>query len=177
MDQKIYLVLSHSGTRISKFFSVTTNFVYSHVSISLDREMTQLYSFGRRNMYIPFISGLVRECINEGVYRVHQNTPCLVFEMVVTQDEYIKLQEVMIDFLSECKEYKYNIMGLPLLYLKIPYKRKKHFTCSQFVACVLDKAEILEMDKDYSVYRPEDFYEIPEKNLIYSGVLQEYCVS
>lgn len=177
MEKSIYIVLSHSGTRVSKFFSLTTGFVYSHVSISLDKELNQLYSFGRRNLYIPFISGFVREIKNQGVYKMHQNTPCVVFELPVSEEEYEKAKEVITSFNQHKEKYKYNILGLPMMFFKIPYRREHHYTCSQFVACVLYKAGIIDISegsKDYTLYTPEDFYYIPDKSLIYSGVLQEY---
>jgi hypothetical protein len=177
MGKSLYIVLSHSGTRVSKFFSLTTGFIYSHVSISLDKELNQLYSFGRRNLYIPLISGFVREIKNQGVYKIHQNTPCMVFELPVSDEEYERAQEVITSFIEEKEKYKYNILGLPMLFFNIPYRREHHFTCSQFVACVLYKAGIIDIskgDKDYTVYTPEDFYNFPTKSLVYSGVLQEY---
>ena len=52
--KKIYIVLTHSGTALSKIIKGFTKDEFSHVSISLDKELNEMYSFGRLNPYNPF---------------------------------------------------------------------------------------------------------------------------
>ena len=53
--KKIYIVLTYSGTPLAKIIKLYTKKDYSHVSISLDKKLTKMYSFGRINPYNPFI--------------------------------------------------------------------------------------------------------------------------
>lgn len=57
--KKIYIVLTHTGTTLSKIIKNYTNDEFSHVSISLDSELKEMYSFGRLNAYNPFWGGFV----------------------------------------------------------------------------------------------------------------------
>ena len=62
--KKIYIVLTHSGTTLSKIIKGFTKDEFSHVSISLDKELNEMYSFGRLNPYNPFWGGFVHEYID-----------------------------------------------------------------------------------------------------------------
>lgn len=50
----IYIVLSHTGTNLSKLIKLFTKDEFSHVSISLDIDAKEMYSFGRLRAYNPF---------------------------------------------------------------------------------------------------------------------------
>lgn len=43
--KKIYIILTHTGTLLSKIIKMYTKDEYSHVSISLDSELEEMYSF------------------------------------------------------------------------------------------------------------------------------------
>ena len=52
--KKIYIILTYTGTLLSKIIKFYTKNEFSHVSISLDKELKYMYSFGRLNAYNPF---------------------------------------------------------------------------------------------------------------------------
>ena len=52
--KKIYIILTFTGTILSRIVRIYTRKEYSHVSISLDQDLTKMYSFGRLNAYNPF---------------------------------------------------------------------------------------------------------------------------
>ena len=45
--KKIYIVLTYTGTFLSRIVNIYTGKKYSHVSISLDKNLEYMYSFGR----------------------------------------------------------------------------------------------------------------------------------
>ena len=47
--KKIYIILTHTGTMLSKIIKKYTKDEFSHVSIALDKELNRMYSFGRLN--------------------------------------------------------------------------------------------------------------------------------
>ena len=47
--KKIYIVLTYTGTILSRIIKVFTKKEYSHVSIALDQDLKYMYSFGRLN--------------------------------------------------------------------------------------------------------------------------------
>ena len=61
--KKIYIIVSYTGTILSQIIKIKTKDKYAHVSIALDRELEELYSFGRVNPYIPILGGFVHEGI------------------------------------------------------------------------------------------------------------------
>ena len=66
---KIYVVLTYTGTVLSRFVKLFTKGEYSHVSISLDENLEEMYSFGRINPYIPFWGGFVQESPHYGTFK------------------------------------------------------------------------------------------------------------
>lgn len=49
--KKIYIVATYTGTALSYIIKKTTKENYAHVSIALDKELKQMYSFGRKRTY------------------------------------------------------------------------------------------------------------------------------
>jgi hypothetical protein len=55
--KKVYIVLTSTTTYLARIIRTYTKDEYSHSSISLDKELNQMYSFGRLNPYIPWWGG------------------------------------------------------------------------------------------------------------------------
>ncbi len=175
MDRKIYVVLTQTGTFFSRAIKLYTRYNYNHTSIALDKELKQLYSFGRRKIYFPLHAGFVREQIDGGIFKLYKRTSCRVYELSVTEDEYNEVKEIIDRFESEHDRYKYNFLGILAIMLHIPYQRRYHFLCSQFVAYVLKEGKIINFDKDVSFGKPEDFDGIEKGQVVYSGLLSHYA--
>lgn len=68
--KNIYVMFSHTGTNFSKVLKIYTGREYTHVSISMDKEMKKLYSFGRTSTKEnPMSARFVKEDIYRGVYK------------------------------------------------------------------------------------------------------------
>ncbi|MEA5010798.1 MAG: hypothetical protein VB100_03640 [Angelakisella sp.] len=173
MSRSIYIMLSMTGTKFSRFLRLCTNKEYTHVSLSLDKEMTQLYSFGRRSNYMPIIAGFVKENPQGGVFSKY-DTLCSVYEIEVSDEEYDRIRGLIASFLAEYKQYQYNFLGLPLIALQIPRRCRRHFVCSQFVAYLITLGGVATFPKDYSIVQPEDFYTLKGLRPVYKGTLKEY---
>lgn len=52
--KKLYIVISQTGSIISKMLKAITGDQYNHVSISLDPRLRVMYSFGRLYPNFPF---------------------------------------------------------------------------------------------------------------------------
>ena len=72
----IYILLTKSDTLFSKAIYKITRAEYTHASISLDRELTMLYSFGRKYRYSMLPAGFVHEDINRGVMGSSDTMKC-----------------------------------------------------------------------------------------------------
>ena len=59
--EKIYIIQSCTGTILSNIIKGYTKNIYTHVSLSLDINLNNMYSFGRLNPYNPFWGGFVKK--------------------------------------------------------------------------------------------------------------------
>ena len=162
MKRNIYIMVSQTGTNCSKILQFFTRAPYNHASIALDEDLNSLYSFARQNLYIPLIAGFVKENINEGIYKLHDNTVC---------------QREIREFERNGNKYHYNFAGLVAMLFNIPYHRPNHYVCSQFVAYVLEQSESVKFNKHFTLIRPYDFCDLAESSdvdLVYSGKLADY---
>lgn len=176
MKKNIYIMISQTNTGCSRILQFFTRDPYNHASISLDEDLNSLYSFARQNLYLPLIAGFVKEDINDGIYKIHSNTVCEIYKLKITNEQYELLEKSIEEFKENKNKYRYNFAGLITILFNIPYHRPKHYVCSQFVAYVLQKSNVIEFDKHFTLMRPYDFKSLSGLDLIYSGRLSDYCV-
>ena len=172
---KIYIVLTYTGTILSRTVRIFTRNTYTHASIALDKDLEKMYSFGRLNPYNPFWGGFVKEGINIGTFKRFKKTKAEIYSFEVTKEEYKKLEDIILVFSNNRKKYKFNIIGLIYARFNKQCKRKNKFYCSQFVREVIEqsKIEILDMSK---VIKPEDFKRLEPLKLEYKGLLRMYTL-
>ena len=73
----IYILLTRSGTLLSKLVYAVTGANYTHASMAFDDDLSCLYSSTRKNGYTMFPAGPSREYLNQGVFRLRENVPCM----------------------------------------------------------------------------------------------------
>ena len=173
-NKKIYLVLTHTGTILSKIIKIYTKNEYSHISISLDKELKKMYSFGRLYPYNPFIGGFVHEGINIGTFKRFKNTTAKIYSLEVSKLQYEILENTIEKIESKKDLYKFNTTGLFMVFFKKKLKRKKCFYCAEFVKYLFDKAQIKVGLPN--IIKPVDFLNIENLELVYEGKLKKYKV-
>lgn len=170
----IYILLTYSGTVLSRVINVYTREPYSHVSVSLDRNLNELYSFGRLNPKNPLFAGFVREDIENGTYARFPNTKCALYALEITDDQFYDLLIQIENFKMNSKKYRYNFLGLIGAMFNFPIEREKSYFCSQFVSSVLNNSGVRLIDKPNGLTEPKDFRVCEDLNLIYEGNLKAY---
>ncbi len=169
---KVYIILTHTGTNLSKLIKSYTKDEFSHVSIALDIELKQMYSFGRLNPYNPFWAGFVHEYIDNGTFKRFYMTKAKIYSLEVTEEQYKSIKKTIQTIEKEKKQYTFNILGLFAAGFRKKITVKKSFYCAEFVKHVLDKANInIQLP---NVPKPEDFKKIPQLEEVYSGFLNKY---
>lgn len=187
-DRKIYIVASYTDTWPGRLIVVRAKFkfwnryegdTYSHISISQDPALTKMYSFARRTMHNPFNSGMIQESIYEGMFSRKPNINRMaVFELPVTAEQYEKLEKQVAEDWSRKDTLKFNYLGIIVqLLVARGVARKNHFFCSQWVATLLNSCGIDLFHKRPVHVRPFDFYVALKNNLIYEGLVKDYCTS
>ena len=165
----IYILLTKSDSILSRIIHFITMDSYTHVSIAFDENLEQLYSSSRKNGRTVLPAGPCMEQISCGYYRKHASRiPCLLYELQVKRE----VQRIM----ENSEEYHYNIFGLLLCQFNIPYHRKRHYFCSQFVSEVLDKSGALKLPKDTSLMKPSDYMCLPELSYRFQGRLWDLVI-
>lgn len=173
--RRIYLVLTYTGTILAKIIKYYTHTDFSHVSISLDENLEEMYSFGRIYSYIPFLGGYVHERVDSGTYKRFKNTEAAIYILEVTNEQYNIIENVIHDMYKNKEIYKFNVIGLFANGLNIKYEdRENYFYCVQFVKYLLNKANI---DLDLpDIAKPSDFKKVKKLSLEYKGKLNKYSI-
>ena len=170
--RKIYIILTHTGTVLSNIIKTYTKDEYSHVSIALDEELEEMYSFGRLRPYNAFVAGFVHEKINEGTFKRFKKTKAMIFSMMVEDEQYNKIKNKIQEMEKEKETYKFNIWGLFAVSIHKKVEEPKTFYCAEFVKYILEDSGIkVELPE---IIRPENFKSIPNKKEIYKGLLRNY---
>ncbi len=170
--KKIYIILTHTGTALSKIIKGFTKDEFSHVSIALDIELKEMYSFGRLNPYNPFWGGFVHEYIDKGTFKRFYKTRAKVYSLEITEQQYEFIKNYIEQIKNNKENYKFNIIGLFAAGFHKKIKKQKSFYCAEFVKYVMEKADIKTDLPD--IVKPEDFKNIKELQEIYGGLLRKY---
>lgn len=173
-DRTIYILLTHSGSMFSKAINIYTKDAYTHVSIGLDEDLNELYSFGRLKPYNPIFGGFIHEDIINGTYGRFPNTRCLLYSLKVNDIQYKKIENELSRFKYDSNRYKYNLLGLVGVMINYPVERKNSYFCSQFVTGVLLKSGVDIINKPPGLTSPMDFINCSELEFIYEGPLSTY---
>ncbi len=170
--KKIYIILSYTGTVPSRIIKFFTKGEYSHVSISLDKNLKKMYSFARLHPYNPFIGGFVHEDKDTGTFKRFKNTKVAIYSFDVPVKQYRKIWWRVHKMAREKKIYKFNYIGLFGVKLKFKFSRKNYFYCAEFVKYLFDEAKIdLKLPE---LVAPMDFKGKRCFHLEYKGLLQKY---
>ena len=89
--KKIYVLLTKTGTVPSKIIGKLSRARFSHASLSIDNEFTDMFSFGRKGMKV-FPGGFAKENLRTRVLKKYENCPCEVISMEVTDENYEKIK-------------------------------------------------------------------------------------
>lgn len=172
--KKIYIVLTHTGTMLSRLIRSYTKDEFSHVSISLDKELKEMYSFGRLHPYNPFWGGFVHEGIDFGTFKRFKFTQTKIYSLEVKDDEYQKIKG-LINYIKNNKQlHKFNVIGLFAVGFHKRIKFEDSFYCAEFVKYVIETSGVRTNLPD--MIKPEDFKKLENINLVYEGKLRDYNI-
>ena len=172
--KKIYIVISQTGTILSRILKALTKNPYNHSSVALREDLHVLWSFGRRHPYNPFWGGFVKESPFFGTFKRFKKTTCMVLETEITAEAYADLEALFEDMLAHRNRYHYNTLGVALVPTGIYWKRKNRFYCSEFVRMALVRARVPGFENLPEIVQPIDFLKLPHR-VVYVGSLREYA--
>ena len=176
-DRGIYIVLSDSGSAISKILRLFTKAKYNHVSISVKEDLSEMYSFGRRWKYYAFYGGFVRETPYTGVFGVFPKAEIAVFPLSVTEMQCEGIKTRLNEMYAQRKKYKYSWLGVFMVPFRKKLNRKRHYYCSEFVRKILLEFGVMKEEEFPAVTTPNDFLHILNGKQTYEGKYRDYMVA
>jgi len=168
----IYVVITYTGTMLSKVIKMYTKSEFSHVSISMDLELNEMYSFGRLNPYNPIVGGFIHEYIDKGTFKRFYKTKAKICALQVTDEQYKEMYDIINEIERDKDNYTFNIPGLFAAGFHKKIGKEKCFYCAEFVKYVIEEAGVNLNLPD--IIKPEDFKDIEEFETIYEGLLRKY---
>ena len=171
--RKVYVLLTRFPGKTAKAIHVATGCYYTHASIGLEEDLDTFYSVVGKGFIVEKITRYVRPD--------RSPFPCQLYELEVSERTYRSIKKLLDLCLENKHELRYTWLGVVLSMVRIPYRRKHCYFCSQFVADILKQAQAARLKKDSALYHPGDFRSLPGMRLHFQGdlqsMLQHFCLA
>ena len=172
--KNIYIVVSQTGSIVSRIIRKVTGDKYTHAAISFDDKLNEMYSFGRIHPNNPVIGGFVKESPSYGTMKKFCMADIVVIKISVLEEKYKEINEYINSMYAERKKYHYNYIGLFLARRGLHYKRDNYFYCSEFVKDLLERFNLVSENEFGNVIRPIEFLNLKEGEIVYQGKLNDF---
>ena len=173
--QKLYIALVDTPGLFAWMIRRVIKINYIHVVLSLDDSFREAYSVGRRNPFIPFFAGFEKENIDQ-IYKAFPTARYKIYTIECTEKQKDEIALQLKKCYRQRFQYHYCIIGLFFLLMGKPFYQHNHYTCSSFIAKLLETKNVLSFSKHFSLITPRDFFEYGQQNVIYEGTLRELCI-
>ena len=100
-NRQLYIVISQTGTLLSRILKQITGAEYNHASISLSIESPRT-----------------------GTFKRFSETKVLVLSVSVTEEQHAELKEMLDVMWKRRRKYSYNYIGLCLAYFHVVWKQE-----------------------------------------------------
>ena len=162
--KKIYILLTQFPGWNAHAIRLWTRFPYTHASVGLEEDLNTFYSF----VYKGFIVESIARYNKPG----RKPMPCALYALEVSSETYQTARQILLSFQQNRENLHYSRLGVVIgLLLRLPFRRKNHYFCSQFVADVLKHCQALRLEKDSTLYLPKDFSRNKDLKMVFRGDL------
>lgn len=171
MDKSVYIILSRTQTKFAKMIRFFGKQEYSHASICLNDDFTEVYAFARPQHNAIFLGGLVQESLSRFTLQRNASVPISVFKLSVSEQNYEWIKET-IETMKNNPDYMYNLYSVLSYPVIRGFAVKKAFTCVEFVTYLLQHSGYLQEKKRYR-YTPDDLALELQDYLLYKRDVRE----
>lgn len=161
--KQIYILLTRFPDRGSKVLEFFTRYHYCHAAIGLEEDLNHFYSFKRKGFMVEEITRYLRPD--------RKPFACQLYQLEVPDQTYEKIKAMITRFTIHREQLRYSNLGLVLSVMRIPFKRRYHYFCSQFVAEVLMRSQATKLKKSTTLYLPGDLRKLSGVRLVFHGNL------
>lgn len=159
----LFVLLTQFPGADSRALRWWTRFDYSHVSLGLDEDMNTFYSF--------VVKGFIVEDISRYNKPGRTPFPCELYSLEVSEETYQAVRGTLLTFIRKKPQLRYTRLGLILTLIRIPWRLKDRYICSQFVAETLQRCTSARLKKPSTLYLPKDFSRFRELKMVFKGDL------
>ncbi len=145
---------------------------YIHVVISGDAMLDDAYSVGRRNPAIPLRAGFEKEDKGK-ILSAFPMAAYRICELDCTLEQKQKIMGKLHNDYGKRFHIHYAVCSLPFIVMGIPFYLKNQYTCSSYIAKLLQENGIAVSKKHFSIVTPKDFFECREMKMVFEGFLSE----
>ena len=145
--RQIYVLLTKYSDWISTVVYHVGGRGFTHSSISLEEGPNTYYSFNFR--------GFAVETVEKHRRRGVKNSRCI--QLQVSDTAYARIRGRLLDMLAHRTAYRYTRLGLLFCLLRLPFRWKDHYFCSQFVAELLQDSGAVPLRRAPCFYLPNQF--------------------
>lgn len=143
----ISVLFTRGPGKVSTLLYWLTGRQYTHASLGLGAQTECFYSFN-------FKGFRTEHPAHRRLRNGKKNSLC--YQLRVSPEDYKRLEATITDCLREKELFRYSFIGSVFCVLRIylPFKKKKHYFCSEFVSEQLRKMESLQLKKAARMYLP-----------------------
>ena len=174
MEKYVYVVISRTPTFTGKLIRKVLKAKYNHASISLDENLSQMYSFCRLSISNPLVGGIVRESVFTLTMGLKEDVAINIYRIPVTVEIYESISKFIYDIYNDDEVYYYNFLQALGLISNKKHVIYKTYICSEFVMEALSKGGVQLTTLDTYRIKPTDICEILSEFIYYSGSLNDY---
>jgi hypothetical protein len=172
----VYIVLFASNNFVSKSIRAVTRAEFSHVAISFDTSMTNLFSFGfRTNAKDMKDCGNRRESliVKKDRWVYEDDTKYGVYVKFMTLNAINKMKKHIHYVYNNTDKYKFTFIGMVKYAFHIPSENTYKMFCSQFIASLF-KIGGDKLDRVASLYSPEQILTIGDVHSVQTGLVKDF---
>lgn len=171
MSKYIYFIHSSTTSVLSRTIGLYTRNKYNHVSISFEQDLSEVYSFGRKEIHNPLIGGFVQEDMATGLFT---EATCSIYRLAVSEAEFLRTRHLVREFEGRQSELRYNFLGLVFLSWGMNITRADYYFCSEFAATLIRECTSINLPKPANFMMPQDLAELPGMEGIFEGQIATY---
>ena len=161
----IEILLTQYPDKTSRLLQFITGCYFTHASIGVSDSTGFFYSLVTKGFRLE-------EPYKHPTFK-GKEVPCRLYRLRVSERVYEDIKRTLEYHVEQSQNYKYSYIGLWLCIFRISLKRENRYFCSQFVSEVLECAKATKLEKDSTLYLPDDFMKINELALHFNGTLKD----
>lgn len=146
MDNKKTIVVLFTCYKdmVSDFIYHISGKSYTHASVALEENSDVFYSFNKK--------GFRKE--NPKRYKKIMRDQSVAIYLEISEKSWLQLHKRLSEMEEASEVYHYSTLGVLACLMRIAWKRKKHYFCSQFVSELLGMTDEIRLKMKPSLYLP-----------------------